>query len=640
MKRFSTIIFAFLLLACNRGGLELAQTSGSFSVEAAPYDNADASDTRSVYFSEEDQKLTNLNVWVYENSSGTLVNNATGYQTYFTSMSDIDGDLLFPQPDTKYDVYMFTNVGQLTPPANKAAADAYRYTFSSYDSFATNGFPMAAHHCFVPSDPNQSHRLLVQRLVSKYTVNFTFSGNYDFKLSSAKVCQSAKVVSPFSESKALTNSEVFKVLDQLSASELTSGTGTVYMLENIQGTVFSAGAVRNLNNIDPNAKFVTSFIEFEGSLNKSDGTGYERVTCRYYFGSGTYAGVKRNLNTTLDLNLTDEILEHDGWTVQPEEPYNNGFVMFSPFVTTPGTPGQMGQSALHMYGNNTWYEFQTRTYIYDEEDDFYNVCEEVKYYLDYASTNWNAANMTIQYQPIHSSSWANYTGQTLTGSCAWRVKSSYTGSTEKALTLSAGIVNLSNPEQLQIYVKRPIYLNMRFVADMNPLRPLVYTDEPSYNLEYKVEYRPTIGSDTGMKTYTGSFNSLTTSTASFEITDWSSVKGNIKVYINNRDYVANGITYRYPLGFESRSTLFPSIYKYYVNYTAPGSSSVYSLYTTDDYLSVTSIQKIGGSTYYDKPDWVELLDYDFPTSAFASYYPKLSDVTFGVDIWLYPCKQD
>lgn len=430
MKKTLFTLFALVaLVGCNKEQISTPSPVGKdvFTVEAAPYENAyNDSATKSKYFDKAGQKITNLNVWVYVSSTGALANTGTipgtslSYKTYFENQTQLDGDLLFPDFDETYDIYIFTNVGQKTPPASKSAADAFKYSFNSYDSFSSNGFPMAAHYKFRPSDPSVSHSLLATRLVSKYTVTFDFRGdnNYDFVLKSATVKQSANVITPFTaDSKASSISDVFESADELDVTKLTVPAGQdLYMLENVQGTVFGSGVERSEKNIAYQAKPVTSYLEFVGELDKNDGTGYNKVTCRYYFGSGTYAGVKRNFNIPLTLTMSNSILNHDEWIVTPEEPYNTGYVVFNP-------------TSLSIVGDGNWNAFSAQPYSAE------GINDNVKYTLSYNSSDFSTAGLTLQYRKSTSGAWTNYSGQELTGKYYFQVKSTYTGSTQKTVKI-------------------------------------------------------------------------------------------------------------------------------------------------------------------------------------------------------------
>lgn len=450
-KHFLFIVSLALAVSCGRERLEsVALPGGVYSVECEGYDNvAEGPVTRSANFDEQSQKVADLNIWVYEHdSNGSAVNAASGYRTYFTTATDIDGDLLFPDPDRTYDIYLFTNVGQITPPATNALAAAYKYGFTSYDSFRSKGFPMAAHYCFRPSDPSQSHSLKVKRLVSKYNVKFNFAGatNYDFELQSAYVCQSASAIVPFAkESAAASQSEVFRTADELSVADLQSKGGELYMLENMQGICFSEGDVRSEETIVNSKKAITTYLAFEGRLDKHDGTGYNKVTCRYYFGSGVECAVKRNLITDLKLNMTNSVEDHDNWVVTPEDPYNNGYVKFFP-------------EAVDLTADGDWYYCEVVPYSDKGKD------PDVKYTMSWNTTAWNTAGLSMQMRPKggSDSSWAPYTGSVMTGEYELRFKST---STSKNVLASSLSVQTAKGTEVQKDHSLPLNVNPKLVTD-------------------------------------------------------------------------------------------------------------------------------------------------------------------------------
>lgn len=338
MKRALTLLTIVIvaLCSCNRS-LEVATPSQGtmFTVSAAPfYGEPDASATKSAYFNESDShKITDFNVWVYDFSTGELVNGGGQYKTYFTDPREVNGYYLFPDFSKKYEIYMLANLGKQDAPLTRADAEAYRYKFSNYDTFKTKGFPMAAHYCFVPSDPSTSHNLQLMRLVSRFNIQFKFGedNNYDFVLKEAVVRNSAKAVSPFAkESKANDAGDVILRADKLSVSELSANGGEVYMIENIQGdNVFKDPVKRTADNMTrERLKYCTTYLEFSGELNRKDGTGYRNVRCLYYFGEGTFAGVRRNYNTPIVLTMTNTFTDNNNWTVEPMDPYSDIVVKF------------------------------------------------------------------------------------------------------------------------------------------------------------------------------------------------------------------------------------------------------------------------------------------------------------------------
>lgn len=306
-----------------------------FKVSASPfYGESEIPTTKSANFNESDSyKVTDFNVWVYDFSTGELVNGGGQYKTYFTDPKEVNGYYLFPDFKKKYDIYMLANLGKQEAPQTRADAEAYRYKFSNFDTFKTKGLPMVAHYSFVPSDPSTNHDLQLMRLVSRFSIKFDFAkdNDYDFVLKKAVVRNSAKVVSPFvKESKAVNESDVTKFGDELSVSDLSANGGEVYMVENIQGDkVFKDAVKRTADNVTKEKyKYCTTYLEFSGELKRKDGSGYRSVTCLYYFGEGTFAGVRRNYYLPIVLTMTNTFTNNDNWSVVPMDPFSNAVVKF------------------------------------------------------------------------------------------------------------------------------------------------------------------------------------------------------------------------------------------------------------------------------------------------------------------------
>lgn len=337
MKRiFISLLSIVALCSCSKSIINEASQSEIFTISASPYDGTfNTPETKSANFEDVGNKVTDFNIWVYDSVTGKLVNGDSYYKTYFTNPNEVNGYYLFPDFNKKYDIYIISNFGKLDAPKNSSYADSYRYTFESYDTFKTTGFPMANRFSFVPSDPSINHCLQLKRLVSRFSLKFKFSedNDYEFNLKSVVVRNSAKVISPFAEeSKANNDLEVFKVADYLSPAELTSEGGDIYMIENIQGEVFNAPNKRSPYNMKKDAYKCTSYLEFLGEVHKKDGTsGFDHVKCRYYFGEGKFAGVKRNYNTPIILTMTNSFLENDDWTVEPIDPYTKAYIKFNDF---------------------------------------------------------------------------------------------------------------------------------------------------------------------------------------------------------------------------------------------------------------------------------------------------------------------
>lgn len=415
MKKYLLILSVLAVaIGCQKDNLNPANPEfrAIYSVEAEPYENENGIEEVKSNYDGSNLHVTDVNIWVYNHSTGALVNNASGYSTYFSSSSDIDGDKLFPDMNTTYDIYMFTNVGQLTPPANKSAADSFRYTFSSYDIFKTKGFPMSAHECFKPSE--HATNLKVKRLVSHYTVQFKVaaSAGYSFTLKSAQVRNSALAISPYaSSSQAANESEIMRYGDNLVTSEITSKGGDLYLLENVFENAFSSSTDRTYSTLAQNYQKTASYLEFVGEVSYPNGSGFKELTCRYYFGKIRNAEVKRNTNTPLTLTLTQNLLNKDEWQVVADDPYNDGTVTFSSndlFIEVDTWPGG--------HYERTYETFSTITKVKG------TVNNNVQYTLDYKANSYWKYKMRLEYKQV-SGSWKEYSGETLTGACDFRVSS-------------------------------------------------------------------------------------------------------------------------------------------------------------------------------------------------------------------------
>lgn len=363
-------------------------------------------ETSKSYYSDECSKITDLNIWVYYNDTGLLANGGEGYKTYFANQTSIRGSEIFPSSAREYDIYIYTNVGELTPPENRDEALNFSYTFENCDSFLTKGFPYAGHHTFSLSDPNADKSLTVFKTVAHYHITFKFPKelNYDFILNSAIVRDSPRIMHPFTESKTQIKDEVFKEGDKLSIDELLGKGGDIYILENIKENIFPEGAIRTQDELEHNDRNSTTYIEFNGEMDRRDGTGYSSITCRYYFGEGRNAVIKRNTFNNLTLQLTNSILDKDTWIVTPEEWYNNQKLTFTP-------------AEIALEGNNQWKEFNIKAFSNETEN------QNIRYTLDYDTNILSDISGELQY--LDNGTWTNYQGQTLQGNQSFRVKNSH-----------------------------------------------------------------------------------------------------------------------------------------------------------------------------------------------------------------------
>lgn len=397
---------------------------GPWTVRCRDYECNPSVIARSLY-PDSSLKLRDANVWVY-GPGGRLANiPSSGYCTYFAdASSEIDGRLLFPDPFATYDIYVLANVGEVAEeyiPGTASEADGYRCVFDDYSAFSEKGFPMASKTTLVPSFSDCV--LVVERLVARYDVEIVNDavGEYSFRLNGVSVKNCARAVYPYMpESGAASAGEVVQDGDRFirGSDDLDRCAGTLYLLENIQGTVFDASGKRNAETIGAGMDSRASYLQFEGEYRRKDDAGYRKMTCRYYFGQGREAFVERNHRTELHLHLTKDILDNDGWTVTPEDWFNNGAVRFSPSALelVPGDLPSVSVSTWDSSGKENAY---------------------VNYVLSYDAADFSGAGLSMEYRTPATSIWKTYSGQAITGPSTLRLKTSYQGRWEKGVEIEA-----------------------------------------------------------------------------------------------------------------------------------------------------------------------------------------------------------
>lgn len=508
MKRLLNLFaIGLLLAACDMEQQEpQVKVQSTYSVECASYDFTDESGvlTKSVIGvdksgSDGSQKVSNWNIWVYDHSTGNIVNNGgkniynETMKTFFTETSGIDGDLLFPDENGHYDIYILTNVEKITSvPATASAAAAYGYTFDNYNSFMpeNGGFPMAAVYSnFCPATAD-SHTFMVKRLVSKYSVVIVNDiPDSKFILSSVKLMQGAKKINPFQEnSKIFSKTEAGERFDYFSVSELKhneletgqSLTGELYMLENNQGQVFNSTVSTDKERIpkkmiNPQNGELCTFVEFTGDIKMKDEHGQNNIKFRHYFGSGRNAGVMRNINTTVTLTLKSCPNDSDeDWRIEPEDPYDTRTVVFNP-------------NPVNIVANGSWYDVTVTPKGGDPL--------VLNNYIEYRLECPDASSASLSFDGVTM-------GSTVKGQKTLRIKSNYSGSIPKTVILEAKSTtdNLalgSLPINVSAYVPEPdefFITIVEYVKDSKICIRAILSESCSTNINFSYSYAAYTGS--------------------------------------------------------------------------------------------------------------------------------------------------
>lgn len=310
------------------------------------YDNVCWSKSSVVSASGAETMISDCNIWIFDAGGNFLLHE-------FCPCRDSRPDIekLFPVNDDTYHLYVVTNAGvDLAFPAESEEGMAALKVDFDYGRFDSLGIPAAGQGIYSPGKSTEFH---LKRLAAKYVISIwdaTAGGAkpYEFRFSGPDgkvVCRNlAKAVSPFSISKALPgdvydNGSDVEFLSGEELDAIDSGESvekTLYLLENVwggnrAGDVESGASCASYLEITGNAR-VDAEIGGAGGMS---GYCWDKVTCRYVFGSGADEsgedGVRRNTLNSLSLSVTNGILDHcDGWHVATENLVFDGSMEFTP----------------------------------------------------------------------------------------------------------------------------------------------------------------------------------------------------------------------------------------------------------------------------------------------------------------------
>lgn len=493
LLRLALTAAGFIAVSCGTDCHAPYPDTPSLKVICTGYDGDEAEGTKS-RFSDSQLALHNYNVWVYD-SGGRLANvQSRGFRTLFDADEDVDCGDLFPKLDAMYDVFVLANTGsawERRVPLTAEAAEECVCNFGDYSSFADDGFPMAGRIRVCPALMDRI-TVPVRCLVARYDLTFVndVQTDYEFRLKRVSSMNCARKVRPFAvESGVSSASDVFGGGDFFveGSDDLIGRTGTLYLLENVQGEVFENGLLRTESTIAQGMGGLASYLEFEGEYRKKDDTGYHSVTCRYYFGQGKEAYVRGNCRTVLTLRLTNGILGNDEWTVTPQDRFNDGRVRFTP-------------ASAALEGGGAAYPVTVSTYGTGGVANPY-----VRYTLSYNAADFRSAGLDMEYMASGSSSWTSYLGQTITGPCSLRLRSTFSGLGDKTATVSAK----SADTYLTELSEEPLRISVSgypYPVSLKPLTTDFTNMEERHFLEYIVTY-----SDGSTRLLTGAGDALTLS---------------------------------------------------------------------------------------------------------------------------------
>ena len=273
--------------------------------------------TRSSFTTEEDA-VSNLNILVYR--AGELITSA------YTEDVDESVIILRLAKGEQYNLYALANCGEVSLKTESELL-AYQYTIPSLSSL-NNGYPM----CWSRTDftistivPDVSIEL--ERLVAKVSFSLDPGVLDGLEVTSVRLMQSSKVISPFGLDRAAASSSQVMAGDYASATDLTQlnngGSIIMYVPENCQGTLLEG-------NTDPWGKTpdniskgdVCTYIEVGCSFNEGFALSGD-VIYRMYLGNDNCANfdVVRNSIYNISLLLTGDGLNEVSWKVDSDVDY-------------------------------------------------------------------------------------------------------------------------------------------------------------------------------------------------------------------------------------------------------------------------------------------------------------------------------
>lgn len=251
------------------------------------------------------------NIWVYDLTTKELVNNKPeeGLYTYFMAeeMKQVPCTYIFPWKEDvmmkpkRYLAFAIYNMDELPPPQTLEEAMNFKYKFKNYDSFKSNGFPMASKQNFlvkysIDGYPYVSSSFTFVPLVSLYEVDFTPKDNPKFDIEKVTVHNAARVILPFKPQtsfKAESEDDVLSEDDYMTVEEMKANKGYLYMLENRQGEIFNDELYRIEKNIKSELKGKCFPTYIEVKLKEPLSNGKPNVK-KYFCGAGKTAEVERN----------------------------------------------------------------------------------------------------------------------------------------------------------------------------------------------------------------------------------------------------------------------------------------------------------------------------------------------------------
>ena len=278
--------------------------------------------------------IRSVQLFAYRHDTGAYAGNSywdKGAGRAEAVFDEVDLNQYYIADRTGYDLFFLANLPRITSgiPTSSSAMKAYTCPLSSYDSFDSYGFPMAASYTSVVLG-YEPETWTFRRLVSTWRINCDFSeAASDLNLSLVakylRVKNAASSFQPFADDPSPCS--VFSsnlgygdsITDSSLLSDIEDNGILVYVLENCAGS-FDSGTVSadSDRTLDACPDADPTYLEF--TMDGLDGNySYGDLKYRYVLGSTALNGtlydinVYRNREYNVTMHFTGTSLLSDGW---------------------------------------------------------------------------------------------------------------------------------------------------------------------------------------------------------------------------------------------------------------------------------------------------------------------------------------
>lgn len=235
--------------------------------------------------------------------------------------------------ESPYDLFLAANLGYALPALSRTEIETYRYHLAYPDEYS-RGIPMSARLDGFVSHGAASVTLPLVRTMARIDLQLDrtkLRSDISFQVTSIHVGNGPSSVRLFGDSRAESAVQVFangfslqdRAVQALNTDQSpgVSGTVSLFLPENLQGDLLTAGDEREKTFTEGSFPQVCSYIEIRGSYHSDDwhSRPEEPLIYRFYLGDGPgNFDVFRNTACRLTVHLEGDGLSEDGWRVDKE----------------------------------------------------------------------------------------------------------------------------------------------------------------------------------------------------------------------------------------------------------------------------------------------------------------------------------